>query len=559
MLIHLQIRDFAIVEHLELELAPGMTAVTGETGAGKSIMVDALGLLLGDRADSGVVRFGAERAEISAVFDLRTLPTARDWLEERDLDLEQDCHLRRIIGRDGRSRAYINGTPQPIQALRDLGDLLVDIHGQHEHQSLLKKDLQRQLLDDYAGNQDLLAELSTHFQTWTRLHQQLEALNQARAERESRLDLLRYQIQELEGLNLQEGEWVGLEEEHLRLANAGRLMETCQQALGRLYENEEVSIYGLLGQTLHELEALCPIDARLAATSELLNAALIQVQEASDELRHYVQLVDMEPGRLEWVEQRLGVIHELARKHRLAAEELPNLLVRLQGELTELENSELRYEQLEQELEQICQAYFQSAQALGARREAAAEELSKRVTTAMGELGMPGGRFAIALKRTNKPRPNGLEAMEFLVSANPGQPLNPLSKVASGGELSRISLAIQVITVRSARIPVLIFDEVDTGIGGGIAEVVGRQLHTLGETRQVLCVTHLPQVAAQAHRHLKVSKKTQTGSTSTTVSVLTRDQRVQEIARMLGGLELTANTLAHAQEMIERAHRGKAA
>lgn len=552
MLNHLQIRDFAIVEYLELELAAGMSVVTGETGAGKSIMIDALGLLLGDRADSDVVRAGAERAEISAVFDLGGLPAASAWLSERELGSgEQDCHLRRVISRNGRSRAYIDGSPQPLQALKEFGELLVDIHGQHEHQSLLKRDLQRQLLDDYAGHQSLLAELGQHYQDWSRLRQTLAALQQAGVERDARLDLLRYQVRELETLGLQTDELAALETEHRRLANAGRLLESCQRAVGRLYENEEVSVQGLLSQTLQDLQSLYDLDAQLAPAGELLNAALIQVREASAELRHYLQRVELDPARLEWVEQRLAAIHELARKHRLPPTELPALLKRLRDERDEIDNSELRQEQLEQQMTEAFRAYSGSARELSARRTTAVAALSTRVSAAMAELGMPGGRFAIALEPLGKPSPHGVEAVEFQVSANPGQPLKSLTRVASGGELSRISLAIQVIAAHAAHIPTLIFDEVDTGIGGSVAEMVGRQLRALGKTRQVLCVTHLPQVAAQAHQHFKVNKYTDDHSTCAQIVALQRRERIEEIARMLGGLAVTANTRAHAEEMLD--------
>jgi DNA repair protein RecN (Recombination protein N) len=551
MLTQLQIRDFAIVEHLELDLEGGMSTLTGETGAGKSIVVDALGLLLGDRADSSVVRHAAERADISAVFDLSLLPEVRAWLAERELGSGQECHLRRVISRYGRSKAYIDGIPQPLQVLRELGEQLVDIHGQHEHQSLLKRELQRQLLDDYAGNQELLTELAGHYETWRQRRRKLEALRQAGQERDARLDFLRFQVQELQALHLQAGELAALDEEQRRLANAGRLLESCQRALGWLYENDELAVQGLLNQTLHEVVALSSVDARLAPVGELLNSVLIQVREASDELRQYLQQLDLDPARLEWVEQRLAAIHTLARKHRQRPEELPAWLERLQRELEELDHSELHQAQLEQQAEQALQTYSRNAEMLGKRRAEAAAVLAEKVSAAMQGLGMPEGRLAIDLEHQDKPSPQGLETVEFLVSANPGQPLRPLSKVASGGELSRISLAIQVIAAHSARIPTLIFDEVDTGIGGGTAEVVGRQLRTLGKTRQVLCVTHLPQVAAQAHQHFQVSKQTDGRSTRALIAKLKQEERVQEIARMLGGVELTAKTQAHAREMIE--------
>jgi len=553
MLTHLQIRDFVIVAGLDLDLAPGMSAVTGETGAGKSIMVDALGLLLGDRADVGVVRQGAEQADISAVFDLAQLPAARAWLAERELGGDGECHLRRIINRQGRSRAYINGALQPLQALKELGELLVDIHGQQEHQSLLKRDAQRRLLDDYAGNQPLLAEVEQRFRDWERRRQSLEALRQAGDERDARMDLLRYQVRELEALALGNNELAELAEEHPRLANAGRLLEASQQALGWLYEGEPLSAHGLLSQSAQGLEELLPLDGRLGPIVELLTTALIQVREASDELRHYGHGIDLDPQRLAWVEQRLADIDALARKHRLPPAELTALLGRLQAELNELDNSEFRQEELARQVEQALQAYRQSAGKLSARRAAAAAELGSRVSVAMGGLGMPGGHFEVALAGQQKPSARGMETVEFLVSANPGQPLAPLGKVASGGELSRISLAIQVIAAHGADIPTLVFDEVDTGIGGGVAEVVGRQLRALGESRQVLCVTHLPQVAAQAHHHLQVSKRSDGQATRAQVTVLDENARVEEIARMLGGVELTDKTRLHAQEMIERA------
>ena len=553
MLTQLRIRDFAIVEALDLELATGMTAVTGETGAGKSILVDAIGLLLGDRADSGTIRHGAERTDISAVFDLDALPTAQAWLAERDLNSERECHLRRVIASNGRSRNYINGVPQPAQALRELGEWLVDIHGQHEHQSLLRREAQRQLLDDYAGNSTLVVKLADHYRTWNRLRQDLRDLRQASGERDARMDILRYHLRELAALNLAEGEIAELESEQRRLANASQLLDTGQRLLNGLSEGDEDTVADRLTHSLRELDGLNRLDARLTPVSELLNAALIQVQEASGELRSYVQALDLDPEHLTQIEQRLTAAHQLARKHRLDAAELPVLQTRFEAELDTLEHSETRLDELQQAVKTARAAYQQGADLLSEQRTAAARELGERVSQALAGLGMPGGRFAIVLERLEKPTPGGLEAVEFQVSANPGQPLRPLAKVASGGELSRISLAIQVITARAARIPTLIFDEVDSGIGGGVAEVVGRQLRTLGGNRQVLCVTHLPQVAAQAHQQLKVEKQTDCERTHTQVAALEIEERVTEIARMLGGLELTANTLAHAREMVEKA------
>ncbi len=553
MLTQIRIRDFAIVEDLELELATGMSAVTGETGAGKSILVDAIGLLLGDRADNGVIRHGAERADLTAIFDLSALPAARAWLAERDLEQEGDCQLRRVIARNGRSRCYINGASQPTQSLRDLGERLVDIHGQHEHQSLLRREAQRQLLDDYAGHQPLVAELDGHYQTWSRLRRELRDLRQVSSERDARLDILRYHLRELAALNLAEGEVAELESEQRRLANSSQLLDTGQQILNWLTESEEICVADRLEQSRRELEGLSRLDARLTPIGEMLNIALIQAQEASSELRNYVQALDLDPEHLARVEQRLAAAHQLARKHRTTAEELPGLQQRFAAELDALEHSETRLEDLQQAAKTARAAYQHCAERLSAQRTAAALELGERVSAALAGLGMPGGRFAIHLERLEQPTPAGLEAVEFQVSANPGQPLRPLAKVASGGELSRISLAIQVITAHAAHIPTLIFDEVDTGIGGGVAEVVGQQLRSLGRDRQVLCVTHLPQVAAQAHQHFKVEKRTDGATTHTQVALLHTEARVREVARMLGGVELTANTLAHAQEMVDKA------
>ncbi|MCC8988721.1 MAG: DNA repair protein RecN, partial [Candidatus Contendobacter sp.] len=454
MLTQLRIRDFAIVEALELELATGMTAVTGETGAGKSILVDAIGLLLGDRADSGVIRHGADRADLSAAFDLERLPAARTWLAERDLDRDRECHLRRVVAAgNGRSRNYINGVPQPAQALRELGELLVDIHGQHEHQSLLRREAQRQLLDDYAGHQALAATVAEQCRTWMRLRQELRQLQQAGSDRDARLDILRHHLRELAALNLAEGEVAELESEQRCLAHASQLLETGQQLLNSLTESDETAIADRLNLSLRELDGLIRLDARLTPVSELLNAALIQLQEASSELRGYVEALDLDPAHLTRVEQRLTAAHHLARKHRLAAEELPGLRARFEAELDTLEHSETRLESLQQAVQDALTGYRASAGRLSEQRIAAAQDLGERISKALAGLGMPGGRFAIALERLDKPTPAGLETVEFQVSANPGQPLRPLSKVVSGGELSRISLAIQVITAHAARIP----------------------------------------------------------------------------------------------------------
>jgi len=565
MLTHIHIRDFAIVDELELELAPGMTALTGETGAGKSILVDALGLVLGDRAGAEVIRHNADKAEITASFQIAALPAVRTWLDNHELDADEECQLRRVVAREGRTRAYINGRPAPVQLLKELGELLADIHGQHEHQSLLRRDVQRELLDAYAGHGAELTQLAERYRTHKALCDSLEQLRGAAQDRGARLELLRFHIQELEALAIEPGELTRLEEEHGRLANAGRLLEACQRAVAALYE-DETSATSLLGHAHGELLDLTRFDPRLNALCELLDGALIQTREASDELRDYAAQMELDPGRLDWIDQRLAAVQQMARKHRCKPDELPDLQKRSCQELEQLEHADERFDALEQDIAQCAKEYSVLALAVRKRRQKAAAELGKKISAAMHELGMPGGRFLIQVEdgAANEFTRHGLDRIEFRVSANPGQPPLPLTKVASGGELSRISLAIQVIATHASPIPTLVFDEVDTGIGGGVAEVVGRQLRSLGEHRQVLCVTHLPQVAAQAHRQCQVQKLTGDETTRTRIRCLSDAERVDEIARMLGGIEVTASTRAHADEMVRKAQspaklgRGKA-
>ncbi len=579
MLTHIHIRDFTIIDQLELDLENGMTVLTGETGAGKSIIIDALNLVLGDRADSGVVRHGCARTDISATFDISAITAAQAWLAEQEMDAEDnsECVLRRTVTNEGRSKGYINGSAVPIQSLQTLGDKLVDIHGQHEHQSLLKNDMQRQLLDDYAGHANLLTQLAATYRQWKTVGAELDTLRSATQDRDTRLDMLRYQVHELETLALSENEVNALEEERTRLANSGRLLDTCQTALHNLYESDANDIFTVLGRTLGELEQLRTLDSRLSSACDLLNSAHVQIEESANELRHYRDTLDLDPARLTWVEQRLDTIHQLARKHRTAPAALADLLTTLQTELSSIEHSDEHLQHLQNQLAALSHTYLEQARQLSASRTRAAHDFSTKVTDGMQPLGLAGARFEIALQpfatdgRSRHPASRdtsasmhvvptatGMERVDFLVSTNPGQPLKPLSKVASGGELSRISLAIQVIAARSSHIPTLIFDEVDTGIGGGVAETVGRQLRTLGESHQVLCVTHLPQVAALGHHHLHVTKESTKGTTTTRIRALTDTARNEEIARMLGGVEITAQTRAHAKEMIGQAKKKKA-
>jgi len=555
MLTHIAIRDFAIIDALELDLGNGMTALTGETGAGKSILVDALGLVLGDRADVSIVRQGAERAEIIAEFDLRDAPQTIEWLAQQELAADGECIVRRIIGADGRSRGQINARSVPMQLLKELGEQLVDIHGQHEHQSLLRRDTQMQLLDNFGQHDALLADVKQIFREWKTANERFSKLQNAAADRDAQLETLRYQVGELEALKLEPDEVVNLDEEHRRLANSGRLADGAQAALASLYENEDGSAYQLLSQVGRDLEKLAALDPRLANIRDIILGTEAQLSEAGDELRHYLSGMDMDPQRLQWVEERLGTLHDLARKHRVEPAELLPRFESLREQLQQLERSEIVLQELESQVTALHGAYRQAADALHAQRLKTAAALSKKVTAVMQELGMPGGRFVIEVNPADAERftPNGTDHIEFLVTANKGQALKPLAKVASGGELSRISLAIQVIAAQATAIPTMIFDEVDAGIGGGVAEIVGRRLRALGERRQVLCVTHLPQVASQAHQHLRVSKDTQAKTTLTRIEALDRKLQVEELARMLGGIEITETTRKHAREMLARA------
>jgi DNA repair protein RecN (Recombination protein N) len=554
MLTRIHIRDLAIIDELELEFDAGLSVLTGETGAGKSILIDALGLVLGDRAASDAVRDGAEKAQITLGLDIEHQPAVLAWLAEHELEAEDECWLRRVVGRDGRSKAYINGSPAPLNLVRQLGEMLVDIHGQHEHQSLLRGETQRQVLDVQAGNAEQLTALQACYREFRALQQRLDKLTTQDSERAERLDLLKFQVRELKELSLGADEFDGLSEEHRRLAHAGRLRDGSLAAYMALYEGDD-TVDAWLSRVMAELEPLRELDATLGPPVELLSAAQTQLREATSELRHYADGLDLDPARLAWVEARLADIHHLARKHRVMPAELPAHLAALETELTSLQSPELDLAQLRARLEVVEQEYRALARAVHEARAAAAAELNAAVTDAMQEIGMAGGRFEIALdyRPEDSPVPHGLDRVEFQVSGGAGQNLKPLHRVASGGELSRISLAIQIVAAQGLSIPTLIFDEVDAGIGGGVAEAVGRQLRRLGEQRQVLCVTHLPQVAAQAHHHFQVAKRTQKRGMRTRVTSLESTERVEEIARMLGGLELTDKTRAHAQEMIVRA------
>lgn len=556
MLTGLQIRDFVIADRLELAFGSGLQALTGETGAGKSIIVDALGLILGDRADSATIRHGAERAEVVAHFDLSQLPEARHWLIERDLDGDGDCLIRRVIVAGGRSRGYINGSLQPLSLLRELGEQLIDIHSQHAHQSLLRRDTQRELLDARAAGSALAERVRAAFQHWQQCRRQWQQLDRNDAERAARLDLLHYQTGELDALAPRSEEPEALAREQRLLAGMKQLVDGSRQALQALYEADDQSAHSLLSHWSWQLDDLQTLDARLTPIVELLNGARVQLEEAASALQRYAETLEPDPERLHTVEQRLDSYYTLARKHRCEPQQLGDTLARLRRELDTLLHGDRDREALARSLAEAEAAFRELALELSRQRRRAAVRLGEEVSAAMQELGMQGGSFRVELQPLDNPGASGLESIEFQVSTNPGQPHRPLAKVASGGELSRISLAIQVIAADSARMPTLVFDEVDSGVGGGIAEVVGRRLRELGRRCQILCVTHLPQVAAQADQHYRISKIKQTDTAFTRVDRLDSEQRVEEIARMLGGLKRTRRTLDHAREMIDLAARG---
>ncbi len=560
MLMNLQVRDFAIIDRIDIEFDAGMTVLTGETGAGKSILVDALGLVLGERGSAQLVREGAKRAEFAAEFDVSGLPAVIAWLEEQALELDGECLLRRVINADGRSRAFVNGNAVPLSQLKALGELLLDIHGQHFHQSLARNDVQRDLLDHCGGLLDDRAAVATHYIEWKTLAERLEQLLGAEAERASRLDLLTFQLQELDSLAIEAGEFATLQGERQKLQNSGRLAAGVGAAINSIIDNDEGNANGLLAEAQRAIEHLAAVDPALEQVLELLNGASIQIGEAADALRRYGASIDMDPARRDEVEDRLDAIKAISRKHRADPDELPAVAATLRSEHDELSHAEERGRELETQAQAAKAEYLALARKLSQARRAAAAEFSSAVTEAMHTLGMPGGMFGIELSPINEEsaRPWGLERIEFRISANPGQSPQSLARIASGGELSRMSLAIQVIASDGSAIPTMVFDEVDSGVGGGVAEMVGRRLQELGSNRQVLCVTHLPQVASLADRHFRISKVTDGKSTRTQVHALQQDERVEELARMLGGVEITTKTLEHAAEMLAGGSRKRA-
>ena len=554
MLTHLQIRDFAIIDLIELEVRAGLTVLTGETGAGKSIVVDALSLLAGGKGGAEVVRAGTERAELSATFDISESPKAlREILTEQSVEAEDELTVRRVISSDGRSRGYLNGVSVPLQLLRDVGAQIVDIHGQHEFQSLTRSSAQRELLDDFGKNAELADTVRESYKTWVGYVNRAAELEGKARDRDSRIEMLRFQVGELKALDLKEGEVAQLGEERTRHSNRGRLAEAAQAAVGLLYDSDDGNAHATASRALAGIKTLSGVDPRLAKVIPMVDEATIQIREAARELSRYLETLDIDPARQEEVERRLAAIEELGRKHRIPGTELASRATALEKELAELDSADNDLNALKKQQAEALEIYRRLATQLSASRQTAARALSKDITARMQTLGMAGGRFLIDITQpTGEPSTHGFDSVEFRVTANPGQPLRPLAKVASGGELARLSLAVQVAcSAKDARC--MVFDEVDSGVGGAVAEIVGRELKALGFSGQAICVTHLPQVASQGHHHLRVAKLTDGKTTRTTISELTMDERAEELARMLGGLEVTGKAREHAREMLHLA------
>ncbi len=553
MLTHLQLRDLVLVDQAELPLNGGLTALTGETGAGKSIIVDALLLAAGGRAGADVVRQGAERAEVSASF--AALPAAAiEWLNAQSIEFDGEVVVRRVMGADGRSRAYVNGQLVSVQALRELAEFLIEIHGQQEFQHLVSRGAQRELLDERLSDPGAKSTVADLYGRYHDCQREFEALKAAAADRDARLELLRYQLREL---NAEVSTAPAIEElfaDQKRIAGRSRLGEAARAALNATYESDGDSAHDLLGRAQSALRSVSDLDARLGDAGKLLGEASILTQEAADALRRYLDDLDIDPARQDEIERRAAALEALARKHRVGVLQLPAQRTLVEQELLKLDNLQLSLAAIEKQLADLTRDYRAAARALSAARTAAAQELEQQVTRLMQALGMAGGRFAVTVSPSDSEfAATGSDDIEFLVSANPGQAPKSLGKVASGGELSRISLAVQVAGRAGTSPLCMVFDEVDAGIGGAVAEIVGKQLRELGERAQVLCVTHLAQVASQAHQQFRVTKLTDGKITRTAVKSLGPSERIDEIARMLGGIDITEQARAHARDMLARA------
>jgi DNA repair protein RecN (Recombination protein N) len=552
MLTQLTINDFAIVDSLDVEFGAGMTTITGETGAGKSIAIDAISLCLGARGEASMVRPGGKRADISATFSIDSNKLALKYLRSRELDNDDACILRRVISSEGRSKGYINGKPVPISQLKEIGVFLLNIHGQHAHQGLLDSALQLTLLDQYANHHKLNAHVALSHQNYQLLNGELKQLQISQQQATAKVQLLQYQAEELDVFALGHGEFEQIEIEHQRLSNSETIQTSCQRLLNQLTDDDSFNIESALNSALHTLDELIEQDSSIESLSEMLQGALIQVQESAQELSQYNDNVEQNPERLSQLDDRLSKALQLARKHQVTPNELPQLHQNIRSELQAITHDDERIIELEQALNLIAIEYYAQAADLHQSRQKYAVKLEKLVTKSMARLGMLHGKFVIDVQHNNKGNINkqGLDNVSFLVTTNPGQPLEAMSKVVSGGELSRISLAISVITANKVSTPTLIFDEIDVGISGPTAATVGEMLRELGESTQIACVTHLPQVAGCGHNQMRVIKQTDGQTTRTTMVPLAQNERVVELARLLGGNKISDNTLANAQELL---------
>ena len=551
MLRQLVINDLAVIDSLNIDFKPGMTVLTGETGAGKSILLDALGLVLGDRADTNVIRGGTDKTDITAIFSINNNPYINDRLDEMEIAADDELFIRRTITRDGRSRAYLNNTPVPVQTLREIGEYLVDIHGQHAHQSLSRPKTQREILDQAGTYDSLLDNVAEIYHEWKQVNEQLHNFETSGDDFEARLTFLKYQIDELTQLEIGEQEYQSLDEEFKRQSHSQDLIATCQQVLSELSESDS-ALLSQLAQHQRAITDLCKIDNSLENISNLLDNASIQTDEACSELKAYIDRFDSDISQLSIIENRLEKIHELARKHKVKPETLPEQLILLTSQLEQLEGGQEQHELLQKKKTELLNNYKKCAEKLSAKRKTTANKIAAAVTAKMHELGM-GGKFDISIETIDDVTPHqfGMDKISFIVSTNQGQPLRPIAKVASGGELSRLSLAIQIIASKDKGVPTMVFDEVDAGISGGIAEIVGKLLNSLAEHRQIFCVTHLAQVASCGHHHLSVIKESNKGQTYTQVIELTEQERIDEVARLLAGMEVTHESRANAARMLE--------
>ncbi len=560
MLLNLSIKNFAIVRQLDIDWQNAMTTITGETGAGKSIAIDALGLCLGERALTNTVRPNCKKAELAATFDINKNIKATNWLTKQDLMQSEDgqqheCILRRIISSEGRSKAYINGSQVPLNQLKQLGALLINIHGQHDHQLIVKSSEQRRMLDEYANNQHRLDEVKFSFNQWKNLQAELQILQQSKFQREAKQQLLEYQVQELDEFNLQTGEFENIETEFKRHSHAQDLLNDSLQTIYQLSANENFNIIDSLRQASENIVQLSQVDSKLTNIAQLLTEALIPLEEANDELKHYHEQLELDPESFLALEQRYSMAITLAKKHQISPEKLPEYHRHLKQELALISSDETRLLQVNEDIDNAKQNYLAIAKQLSKNRQSAAKTLSKLITQSMQELNMPDSQFSVQITQYNNEQSqaltiNGIDEVNFAISMNLGQPLEAMHKVASGGELSRIGLAIQVILAAKVTTPSLIFDEVDVGISGPTAAMVGKKLQQLGENTQVICVTHLPQVASKGHQQLFVSKLSDGEHTETKVTELNQQGRVREIARLLAGDSITDSSLANAQELL---------